>query len=710
MAGGIALPQQIAPAHQAPWSAMAPESPEALTNRALALHRAGDLAAAEPLYRTALARHPAHFPALHLLGLLRAMTGDPAGAVPFLRRAIAVDSRRGFVHSNLGNALVELGHAEEGLAAFDRALALDPALPEARVGRGNALHALGRHAESLAAHDSAHALGADMPELHNNRGNALRALKRPEEALAAYDEAIARYPTYAVAHANRATALADLQRDVEALASVGIALMLRPEDPGGLVTQGIILRGLKRPAEALESFDRALALAPRLADAHASRTAALCDLGRYDDALASADAALAISDSAANHRNRAATLARLDRHLEAEAADRAALRTDPASGEAWNGRGIALIELGRFEEALDCFGRAADLHPGNRSVPYNRGNAFRGLGRHREAIAAFHEASSIDPGFADAHWNEALSRLALGELEAGFAGYEWRWRRKGCPPHRHTASPLWRGERMDGRVLLLHAEQGLGDTIQMARYLPMAAACGARVVLEVQRPLIPLLHGLSGVAELIATDDPVPRHDAQCPLMSLPLALGTTLASIPAPVSFPALDPARVAAWDRSLPGGRLRLGIACSGNPSHLGDRHRSVPLERFAPLLSAGVEGFLIQTELRATDEPFLAATPAITDLRPRLTDFTETAAAIQAMDMIVCVDTSLAHLAGTLGRPVHLLLPALPDWRWMLDRPDTPWYPGMRLHRRAREEGWDQVIARIAAVVAAEARLAA
>ncbi|HEY8612481.1 MAG TPA: tetratricopeptide repeat protein [Roseomonas sp.] len=677
------------------------ETPDATTARALALHRAGRLDEAEPIYRAVLEGQPGHLQALHLLGLLRAMAGDPAGAVPFLRRAIAADPRHGFIHSNLGNALVELGHAAEGLAAFDRAVALDPRLIEARIGRGNALHALGRHAESLAAHDSARALGADMPELHNNRGNALRALKRPEEALAAYDAAIARHPTYAAAHANRATALADLNRNAEALASIGIALMLRAEDPGFLNTQGVILRALQRPEEALASFDHAITLAPHLADAHASRTAALCDLGRHEEALASADAALALSDTASAHRNRAATLTLLGRHAEAEAADRAALRTDPASGEAWNGRGNALVELDRFEEALDCFARAEALHPGNRSIPYNRGNALRGLGRHQEAIAAFREALSIDPDFADAHWNEALSRLALGDLAAGFAGYEWRWLRKGCRAHRHAASPLWRGEPLPGRTLLLHAEQGLGDTIQMLRYLPRAAASGTRLVLEVQRPLIPLLQGLPGVAALITPDDPAPPHDAQCPLLSLPFALGTSLATIPAPIPFPAIGPARIEAWNQDLPRGRLRLGLACSGNPAHRGDRHRSIPLARFAPLLGPGIEAFLIQTELRAEDEATLAANPGLTDLRPRLTSFAETAAALHTMDVIVCVDTSVAHLAATLGRPVHLLLPSLPDWRWMLHRADTPWYPSMRLHRRARDESWEAVIERVASV---------
>ncbi|WP_338662108.1 tetratricopeptide repeat protein [Pararoseomonas sp. SCSIO 73927] len=685
---------------------LAEAQPDTQVAQALALHRAGDLAGAEPLYRAVLAAHPRHFGALHLLGLLRAMAGDPASAVPLLEAAVAADPRHGFVHNNLGNALVELDRADEALKAFDRALALVPGMAEARVGRGNALQSLNRHAEALAELDRAAAEGADMPELHNNRGNALRALGRAAEALAAYDAALLRNPAYPAAHGNRATALVDLDRDVEALASTIIALALRPGDPGYLNTQGVALRALKRPEEALESFDRALAADPRLVNAHSGRAAALSDLNRHEEALAAADTALALSGGGAAHRNRAAALALLGRHAEAEAADGAALRADPACAEAWNGRGNALTELGRFEEALECFDQAESLFPGSRSIPYNRGNAMRGLNRHRDAIACFLAAQAIDPGFADARWNEALSRLALGELEAGFAGYEWRWSRKGNRPHRHAGSPLWRGEAMEGQTLLIHAEQGLGDTIQMARYLPLAAARGARVALQAQGSLLPLLRGLPGVAELLGPDDPAPPHAAQCPMLSLPLALG---AAIPPPVPFP-VDPVRVAAWDASLPRGALRLCIACSGNPQHLGDRHRSVPLHLFAPLLGPGVQGFVVQTELRGADEPFLAATANLTDLRPRLTGFTATAAALSAMDAVVCVDTSVAHLAGTLGLPVHLLLPNLADWRWLLEREDTPWYPTMRLHRRGRDEPWEAVIARVAAALRPLAALAA
>lgn len=683
------------------------------TARALALHRAGDLAQAEPLYRAALALRPRHFQALHLLGLLHAMRGDPAGAIPLLRQALEEDARHGFVHSNLGNALVETGQAAEALETFDRAIALDPRLVEARVGRGNALQALDRPAEALEALDAARALGADMAELHNNRGNALRALQRPAEALEAYDLALARNPNYASAHANRATALVDLRRDAEALASIATALLLRPEDPGFLNTQGVVLRALHRPEEALACFDRAIALAPALADPHANRTAALCDLGRHAEALESAERAVELSGGEAAHRNRAEILARLARAAEAEAqpTGRAALRSDPSAGQAWNGRGIALTELGRFEEAMECFDRAALLHPVHPGIPFNRGNAYRGLGRHHDAIECYRQAVAIDPGYADAHWNSALSHLALGKLEEGFRGYEWRWLRKGCQPHRHAASPLWQGESMEGRTLLLHAEQGLGDTIQMLRYIPLAAARGARVVLEAPPALHPLLAGLPGLHSFFPLGDPAPPHDAQCPLLSLPLAFGTRLDSIVAPIPYLAADPARAAAWDRDLPGGALRLGIACSGNPEHAGDRYRSIPLSLFAPLLGEGVEAFLVQTQVRETDEAFLAETPGLTDLRPRLTSFTETAAALLAMDVVVSVDTSVAHLAGALGRPVHLLLPPLSDWRWLLDRSDSPWYPTMRLHRRARAEDWEDVIARVArALPPAEDRIAA
>jgi tetratricopeptide (TPR) repeat protein len=671
----------------------------------LALHRAGDLRGAEPLYAAVLRSDSRHFGALHLLGLLRAQAGDPAGAVKLLRRAIAVEGGHGFVHNNLGNALVELGAPEEALAAFDRAVALDPKLMEAWVGRGNALHAMGRFAEALVAHDAAIAAGAEMAEAHGNRGNALRALGRIEEALAAYDAAIARSPTYATAHANRATALSDAGRDAEALASIGIALALRSDHAGTLESQGIILRLLGRPVEALASLDRALALAPGSVGIQASRAAALSDLGRHEEALSCADAALGTEPASVEaRRNRAVVLSRLGRHAESEVEGVAALALAPDCAEALNSRGNALIELGRFEEALECFGQAGTLRPDNPKIPYNRGNALRGMGRHAEAVDAFRTATAMDPGFVEPRWNASLSLLATGDFTAGLPAYEARWQRRNHPRPRHAAAPLWRGEDIAGRTLLLHAEQGLGDTIQMARYASLAAGRSARVVLEAQRPLLPLLHGLPGVAELVAMGDPVPPHDAQCPLMSLPLAFGTDANSIPGGSPYLAADPARVAEWDRLLPQEGLRLGIVCSGNADHAGDRHRSVPLAAFAPLLGPGVRGFLLQTEIRPADEAALREMPGLTALRQRLTDFGETAAALSAIDLLVSVDTSVAHLGGALGRPVWMLLPPLPDWRWMLDRKDSPWYPGMRLFRRARDEAWSQVVARIAAAMPA------
>ncbi|WP_376100560.1 tetratricopeptide repeat protein [Roseomonas sp. CCTCC AB2023176] len=554
--------------------------------------------------------------------------------------------------------------------------------------------------EALAALDAILADGEDAAPIHLARGCALRDLRRHPEAVLAFDAAIAADPTSVPAHLNRASALSDLGRDAEALTEALIAEAIRPDHPPALVAQGVFLRLLGQPGEALRPLERVLAAVPDHAVARLTKAACLSDLGRQAEAMAIADGLL--GEDAERHR--AIILHRMGRHVEAAAA-----MPCPTKAEGWNVRARALTELGRLEEALECLDRLGAEAGGNPNLPYNRGIALRGLNRHGEAIAAFAEARRLDPAFAEAEWNESLSRLALGDFAAGLPAYEARWRRRNHPGPRHAAAPVWRGEDLAGRTLLLHAEQGLGDTIQMVRYVPLAAARGARVVVEVQRPLLPLLRDLPGAAQVIATGDPVPPHDVQCPIMSLPLAFGTRRDTIPAAIPYVAADPARVAAWDRELPRGPLRLGLVCSGNPDHAADRERSVPLAAFAPLLGPGVAAFLVQTDLREADADVLAAEGRITPLRERLTSFTETAAVLSALDLVVAVDTSVAHLAGALGRPVHLLLPHLADWRWMLDRADSPWYPTMRLHRRGRGEGWGDVIARVAAEVL-PARLAA
>jgi hypothetical protein len=329
----------------------------------------------------------------------------------------------------------------------------------------------------------------------------------------------------------------------------------------------------------------------------------------------------------------------------------------------------------------------------------NKGTALRALIRDDEALASF--AAAVRPDCAEAHWNAALIRLRRGDFATGWRDYEWRWRKADWAGRRRSFSaPLWRGdEPIAGKTMLLHAEQGLGDTIQFVRYAPRVAERGTTVVLECAPQLKGLLQGLDGIAHVIATGEALPPFDLHCPLLSLPLAFRTELATVPSAVPYIRPPAEGAAKWRGRLPSnGRPCVGLCWAGSNAHLNDRNRSIALDRFAKIFTVGGVDFVsLQKDASAADAAILSAhnvaLPAV-----QFADFADTAAVVGMLDLVISVDTSVAHLAGAMGKPVALLLPFSPDWRWMLDRADSPWYPTMRLFRQATLGAWDGVIARV------------
>jgi hypothetical protein len=434
----------------------------------------------------------------------------------------------------------------------------------------------------------------------------------------------------------------------------------------------VALGRLGRGTESLAAFERALTLRPGYAAAHNHRGAALSALGRTEEALAAYD--------------RAAELA-------------------PDYAEAHNHRAIALHELDRAAESLAASERALALAPGFADAWYNRGNALRDLNRHADAVESYERAIALDPVHASAHWNLADCRLILGDFARGWDEYEWRWK---LPARREARrdfpQPLWLGEApLAGRTILLHAELGLGDTLQFCRYATEVARRGATVVLEVQAPLVALLSRLEGVARVVARGEPLPPFDCHCPLMTLPLAFRTDLANVPARVPYLTADPSRVSGWRERLgAAARPRVGFAWSGSSGLRNDR-RSMTLAQMLPLLAAHVDWVSLQKEVAPADAAVLGAQSAVRDAAPGLSDFDETAAVVELLDLVVTVDTSVAHVAGALAKPVWILLPHNPhDWRWLLGREDSLWYPQARLFRQRTPGDWAEVVARVAAAL--------
>jgi len=560
---------------------------------------------------------------------------------------------------------------------------------------------LGKHDLALTHYDRALALRPEHAEALSNRGNTLKALKRYDEALDSYTRALSLQPNYAAALINRGAALYDLKRYDEALESYDRALALRPDAVDALYNRGGVLHELKRYDDAIASYDRALALRPDLAEAHANRANALNEMKRFDEALTGFDRALALRPNLIEAIfNRGNTLNSLKRYDEALAAyDRTLALQSGHAGAQYN-RGTTLHETGRYEEALMSYDRALALQPSFPQALSNRGATLYELRRHDEALASYDRAIALQPDFPEAHWNAASLRLLTGDFARGWAEYEWRWKYQAMAiAKRGFAQPLWRGEALNGQTILLHAEQGLGDAIQFCRYAPLVAARGGRVILEVHRQLRELVASVPGVTDVVSRGDALPNFDWHCPLLSLPLAFETRLETIPASISYLSAPAQKLADWGVRLGAkNQCRVGLIWSGNPAHKRDQNRSVGLNALLPLLDTGAMFISLQKDVRPADAVVLGERSDIVRLSDSLVDFSETAALMAQLDLVVTVDTSTAHLAGALGRPVWILLPYLPDWRWLLDRDTSPWYPTARLFRQDETRSWNSVVTQV------------
>ncbi|GAB7523316.1 tetratricopeptide repeat protein [Paraburkholderia sp. 2C] len=711
--------------------------------RGRTLHERGAFAEAQQLYRGVLAIDPNHVEALLLLGTICDQIGDAAQAEQLLSHALRFEKRSAWAFANYGAVLVKLGRYEAALAPIQAALQLDPQHAPAYVALGNAMLWLERCAQAQAAYERALTLSPALPEAWSNRGNALRALGRPADALISFDRALQLAPHNYAAHTNRGHALRDLGRYDEALRSYRLALVVRPRVAGLLSLCGAMLLMLGHELEALASFDEALevdpddlevlynscialdklqlhdalltrcerllARAPDHATAWLGKANALLGLRRYEEAAdAYAHAAARDPDPQIALNNRSVALRMQDRYAQAlESLDDALTRFD-ADAQLLISRAITLRQLGRYDNALASYEAASVVKPTDSNSWGLRGTALQQMLRFDEALACYRRMQDLEPAKHDGHQEEAYCQLLLGNFAEGWRKYEYRWIEPGAArARRHADRPLWTGrDSIAGKTVLLHAEQGFGDTLQFCRYAGLVEARGASVVLQVPRALRALLSSLRGGHRLVTVDDALPTFDFQCPLMSLPLAFNTDLASIPAAVPYLYADPERARAWGERLRAralsGRLSVGLAWSGNPSHNNDLNRSIAFTTFAPLLALGATFVSLHQQVRERDAAALAQSGAV-HFGAELVDFADTAALIENLDLVISVDTSVVHLAGALGKPVWVVLPRVPDWRWLLSRDDSPWYPSARLFRQDKPGDWPTVIERVAQALA-------
>jgi len=532
---------------------------------------------------------------------------------------------------------------------------------------------LSLHAEQydLAVEWTARAIGQDpKPEYLATLGAALRRQGRYQEALKAFDKAV----------------------------------QLKPDDDGLWTNLGDVLIELARPADAILTFQHVLELNPRHWDAANKRARLLYFQKRWAEALEQFNRCDELQpDHAPTLQIRAICHRQLRRFEDYLADSRRGYALDPTNAETCNNIGDALQSLGREQEALQWFDRSLSLSPDNVKVLNNKAFSLSQVRRFDEAVATYGRVKTIDPGNAVADWNLALLHMLTGNFKAGWAGREARWKATNLSAvYPKFPQAMWLGDGpIEGKTVLVHQDEGLGDTIQFARYVPMLAARGARVILVVDEALRPLLSGLEGVAQCLPiTTGTLPPFDVHCPVSSLPLAFATRLDTIPAAASYlPPPSKDRAEAWEARLgPHDRLRVGLVWSGSLSHRNDHNRSIPLRAMSGILDAEGTFVSLQRDPRAADKAVLRERTDIVDLTGDLTDFGDTAALVSCLDLVISVDTSVAHLAAAMGCPTWILLPFMPDYRWLLDRDDSPWYPTVRLFRQDEGRDYARVLERV------------
>ena len=531
----------------------------------------------------------------------------------------------------------------------------------------------GDYAAAIAQIDLALTINADVADAHLNRGNALKKLKRFDEALESYDRAAA----------------------------------LKPGDPGILNSRGSVLRELMRFSDALVDFDAAIALKPDFSEAFNNRANTYKDLELLDAALADYGRAIALNRNNADAlTNRGNLHKKLERHDEALADYEEAVARDPRNAEAAYNRGTALLDLERFEAALAELNRAITLRPDYVGALLNRGLTLMSLRRIDEALPDFERVVALAPEHYDGAWSRGLCNLLLGRYHEGWVDYERRIETDPLlSPWQQCGRPQWSGrESLVGKTLLLYSEQGFGDTIMAARYVKPALARGARVVVAVPAVLAPLAREIDGIT-VTTPSNAIPSFDLHCPLMSLPRAFGTTVETIPAEVPYLQAPAAHLEKWRVRLPQtGGLRVGINWAGNSDFKWDKDRSIGLAPMLPLLAArNAQFFSLQKDLRDGDAELLRDHPHVIQLGHDIETFADSAAIMSHLDLVISSDTAVVHLAGALGKPMWILLHVISDWRWLLDRTDSPWYPTARLFRQRKIGDWSGVIDEVRAALA-------
>jgi len=665
---------------------------------AVSAYSNGSWGLAENLCRMILRAEANYFDALHILSVIMLRTDRGAEALPLLKKAASINPKNAQVRFHLaqvlrnannseeavrhlraavslktdyfdalfelGNLLVARGEADDAVKFLRRAVEVNPKNPDAQNNLGILLYEAGQIEAALSFFDSAIENNPAHAEAYNNRGNTLRELKLYEEAIRNYDWAISCRSGYAEAHNNKAVTLAVLGRVQESIDSYHRAIFFKNDYFQAFNNLGNALCLMEKFEEAIECCKEAIRIAPDHVDSYNNLGNALCNTKDFNAALKAYNQALSLA---------------------------------PQSAQSYSNRSVALAELHRYDEAIKSAETAIGLDPSFSAPHNNKANALACMGEFSAALESYERAIELVPSDPNPHMNLAYFCLSMGDYERGWREHEWRWRATPAHRRRSFSQPLWLGDfDIANRTILLHAEQGFGDTIQFCRYVRSVADKGARVILQVQTPLKRLLSQLSGVSEIYGEEESLPGFDFHCPLMSLPHAFGTGLETVPCHAQYLSAGTEETDYWHSLLgPKTRPRIGLAWSGNPNQKNDHNRSAQLQDILPLLDSNTQFVVIQRDVKDYEKDLIKQLSNVVFFEDRPDDFSHTAALVANVDMVISVCTSAAHLSGAMGKPTWVMLPKNADWRWLRDRSDSPWYPTIRLFRQGEIGSWESLV---------------
>ena len=669
-------------------------------------HRAGRIHQAADACLGIIKSNQADSDVWHLYGMINWQMGKADQAVNLLCQAIALNPNQAIYYNSLGVVLAAQDRHPEAGTYFQKALALDPCCVEALYNRALILTALGRLDEAIDSYTNALQVRPDFQDAYYNLGNVLQKKGSIEKAIENYSVSIRLKPDFPEAYNNLGLCLKALKRFEQAVEYYEKAIELKPDYAEAYNNLGLTLQEQGLWAQAIEKFESAISLKPDHSGAHYNLGFALNEIDKLDAAASHYRRSIQLKpDFADAHNNLGVILKRQGRIREAIAHYRTALEYSSQKADIYNNLGNALKINGRIDEAIEMLHRALAARPDFAEAYNNMGVALQARGNHTAALINFEKAVELKPEFAEARFNRATIDLLHGNYSRGWQGYEWRFKKRHWQdvyPIRHSL-PRWDGSPFPEKRLLVYDEQGFGDTIQFVRYLPQVKALGGTVILETRKPLLACLQGAEGIDEVIdrsAVGDSAEGCDLVVPLLSLPGIFGTNLESIPAKIPYLHAEAAKVSYWKKRIRGSEFKVGLVWAGNPDQENDDLRSVALNDLMTLADIpGLRLFGLQKGIAAGQVTEIPAETGLIDLGPELEDFSDTAAVMANMDLIISVDTAAVHLAGAMGLPVWILVCFSLDWRWMLERDDCPWYSTARLFRQPEPGNWDVVFRRVA-----------